>query len=289
MKSDKSRTQHLKMLLRSKSFVAGICMFVPMLLLGFLGPLFISPDRIKILAYPKELPPSLENPLGTDIIGRDILAQLILSLRLSLLLGIFAGGIGIAIGTVIGFIAGYKGGLIDDALRNITDIFLVIPTWCFVVVISAYIARLTVPMLALLLASLSWPGTARRIRSQVMSLRERPFIDLARISGERDTEIIFKEILPNLLPYLGMCFAGAMTGAMMAEVGLGIIGLGPEESCTLGIMIHWANYYGAIVKGMWWWLLPPIICIIFVFLGLNLINIGLDEIYNPRLRKVTGL
>jgi peptide/nickel transport system permease protein len=116
-------------------------------------------------------------------------------------------------------------------------------------------------------------------------LKERGFVRLARLSGEGDLGIIFKEIAPNVLPYIGMMFGGSMTGAMVSEVALELIGLGPSESNTLGLIIYWAMYYGATVRRMWWWIVPPIICLVALFLGLQLLNIGLDEVYNPRIRR----
>jgi len=267
------------------SLLAGLCILIPIFFLGFVGPYIFPVKGIRLASYPSDLPPSPEHLLGTDTSGRDLFTVLLYSVRQSLLIGLIAGTVGTVIGVTLGFTAGYKGGIIDDIIRNVTDIFLIIPTWPLLVILSAYLKSLTIPALATLLAAFSWPGTARGMRSQVLSLKERGFIRLARISGESDLEIIFKEILPNMLSYIGVMFGLSMTGAMLAEVGLEIIGLGPAESNTLGLMIYWAIYYNALVKRMWWWIAPPVICLVAIFVGIQLLNAGLDRLYNPRLRR----
>ena len=284
-KSRKSIRAKLEIFRGNGSLIAGLCITLPLFIAGYIGPLIVPPKGLSMLSCPKDRPPSPQHILGTDTLGRDVFVLLVYSLRESLTIGVIAGLIGVAIGTIIGFIAGYKGGLIDDILRNITDLFLIIPTWPLLVLLSAYLKEVTIPMLATLLAVFSWAGCARGMRSQILSLKERGFVRLAKISGESDFEIIFKEILPNMLSYVGVMFGGSMCGAMMAEVGLEIIGLGPVGANTLGLMIYWATFYGALVKRMWWWIVPPVVCLVASFLGLQLLNIGLDRLYNPRLRR----
>lgn len=267
------------------NFIAGLCIIILLFFTGFIGPFLIPPRGLSMASYPRDLPPSPRHIFGTDTMGRDLFVVFIYSLRQSLIIGIIAGAISVLLGVTIGFIAGYKGGLVDEITRNITDVFLIIPTWPLLVILSAYLERLTIHALAILLAAFSWPGTARGMRSQILSLKERGFVKLARISGESDLEIIFKEILPNVLPYIGVMFGGSVSGAMLAEVGLEIIGLGPADAHTLGLMIYWATFYGAMVKRMWWWLVPPVTSLVAIFIGLQLLNIGLDRLYNPRLRR----
>ena len=151
--------------------------------------------------------------------------------------------------------------------------------------LSSYVRFLTIPALVLILAVFAWPFPARTFRSQVLSLRKREFINMAKLSGMSDLKIVFREILPNMLPYVGTTFANAVSGAILAEVFLEILGLGPQNTTTLGVMIYWAMWRGALIRGILWWVLPPMIAIVLVFVGLQLINIGLDEVYNPRVRK----
>jgi peptide/nickel transport system permease protein len=231
---------------------------------------------------------SWAHPLGTGVMGRDILVLTVVGLRYSLIIGGMAGAIATAIGIVMGFVAGYKGGVVDSILRTATDMFLVIPSWPLLATLSAYILKLSVPVMALLLAIFSWPFAARAIRSQVMSLRDRPYVELARISGLSDLEIIFQEILPNLLPYLGVGFANSVIVAILAEVGLEVIGLAPPGLITLGLLINWGIGWGSVTMGRAEPIVAPAFLLVWLFLSLNLINIGLERTYNPRLKTVTG-
>ena len=140
--------------------------------------------------------------------------------------------------------------------------------------------------MALIIAALAWMWPTRTIRSQVLTMRERAYVEVAKLSGLNDLEIIFKEMLPNLLPYLGASFVGAVAAAVLAAIGLEALGLGPQAEPTLGMTIFWSIYYGAILRGMWWWWLPPVMIIILLFVCLFLISSGLDELANPRTRRV---
>lgn len=236
-----------------------------------------------------KLPPSHEHPLGTDNYGRDMVAVFLYGIQFSLYIGFIAGIIGTSIGVVIGFVSGYKGGLVDDILRSVVDVFLVIPLWPILAIVMVYIRGMPVYGMAILLGAFSWPGAARTIRSQMLSLKERGFVDLAKISGLKEFEILFKEILPNMIPYLSIVFVGAVIGAMFAEVGLEVIGLGPTNANTLGFIFHYAIGNVAVLKGWWWWIVPSTVALVGIFTSLYVITLGLDEIANPRLKKITGL
>ena len=240
-----------------------------------------------VLVFPPNLEPSLQHPLGTDFFGRDIFALIITGTRNSLIIGAVTGIIVTFVATAIALIAGYKGGVCDHLLRSITDTVLVIPTLPFLIVLTLYVESVDIFTMCLLLAAFSWPWTARSIRAQVLSLREMNYVELAKMSGESDLEIIFKEIFPNLMPYIGVGFARAVISAIFAETGIRIIGLGPGNIITLGLLINWGMTYSSIYT-RWWITLTPVIVLIFLFVSLNLINTGLDEAYNPRLKKVTG-
>lgn len=250
-------------------------------ILGSVSP--VSPGTFKPL-----LKPSLEHVLGTDLLGRDLLALSLHGLKYSFTIGIIAGFISSLIGIVVGFIAGYKSGVYDSILRTVTDFMIIVPTWPILAILATYIKFLSVEGLALTLAVFTWPLSARVIRSQVLSLKERPYVELAKVTGLNDFEIIFFELLPNLLPYIGVGIGNSVIGAMLAEVALEVIGLGPGNIVTLGTLLNWALSFGAVVMGNWNILLAPILFLILIFLSFNIINMGLDEAFNPRLKKVTG-
>lgn len=274
-------------------FLIGLVLFVVLCLLALLQPLLvrwqlgeISPMTVG--TFPLYVDPNSDNLLGTDRMGRDVLSVLLVGLRYSLAIGLLAGTMATFVGIVVGFIAGFQGGWVDNALRTFTDMILVIPTFPILVTLSAYMKGLNVVTMALLLAAFSWPFSARAIRSQVLSLRERGYVDLARVSGLSSMEIIFQEILPNLLPYLGVGLAVSTVGAILAEVGLELIGLGPGNVATLGLMINWAIGWGAMSLGKWHLIAAPAGVLVILFFALNLMNIGLEEAFNPRLKGTTG-
>jgi peptide/nickel transport system permease protein len=232
--------------------------------------------------------PSLEHPLGTDQYGHELLALLLHSLRNSLMIGGLAGVIATAIGIAVGFTAGYKGGPLDSFLRSTTDMVLVIPTLPLLLILTASVRVVDVFALACVLAIFGWPHAARAIRAQVLSLRERPYVDLAKLTNENDVEMIFTELVPNLLPYLGLGLASSVVGAILAETGLQLIGFGPGGFSTLGSMINQALGAGMITQGRVDTIVVPAALLVLLFLALNLINMGLEEVYNPRLRGVTA-
>lgn len=271
--------------LRNSKLSSGFIIIIVLVVIAASADFLAPYDVATIGLHAPDLPPSFENLLGTDTLGRDIFDQLIHSVRQSLIIGFFTGLVGLFVGSAVGIISGYRGGFVDDSLRSVTDVFLVIPTIPLLVVLSSYVRFLTIPALVLILAVFAWPFPARTFRSQVLSLRKREFINMAKLSGMSDLKIVFREILPNMLPYVGTTFANAVSGAILAEVFLEILGLGPQNTTTLGVMIYWAMWRGALIRGILWWVLPPMIAIVLVFVGLQLINIGLDEVYNPRVRK----
>ena len=228
--------------------------------------------------------PSRAHPLGTDRYGRDVLALVLVGLPNSLKVAAIAGIISTVIGAVVGFVAGYKGGTTDAVLRTFTDMMLVIPTLPLLFIMARYMSSLSIAVLGVLLAVFSWPFAARVIRSQVLSLRERPYIELSRMTRLSDREIIFQDILPNMLPYIGMGLAISSVGAAFAMVGLTIIGLGPTNQMDLGTLIFFAQQWGVLSLDKWAIFAAPAALLILFFLGVALINQGLEEFYNPRLR-----
>jgi peptide/nickel transport system permease protein len=199
-------------------------------------------------------------------------------------IGFVAAGIGIVIGVILGFTAGYLGGWVDFVIRTITDAVVVIPALLVLIVISSYVKQIDISSMALLLALFAWPYPTRLIRAQVLTMRERGYVRMARLSGQSSPSIMFGEMMPNLLPYLAASFAGGISAAILAATSLEALGLGPTRIPTLGMTIFYAIRSSAILRGMWWWWGFPILILMIIFTGFFLIAIGLDEVANPRLR-----
>lgn len=266
--------------------LAGLILVLIVLLFGPAGSLLVDPRGARVGSALPDQPPSAEYPLGTDTVGRQMLAVMVVGTPLTLRVGLLAGAIGLGIGTVLGFIAGYFGGWVDNLIKGTADVLLTVPGLLFLVVIAATIkGAVSVNMMALVVASLAWMWPTRTIRSQVLTLRERPFVMVARLSGMNGFEIIVRELIPNLLPYLAASFVSAVASAILASIGLEALGLGPQNEPTLGMTIYWALYYTSVLRGLWWWWAPPIAIIVVTFVGLFLISMGLDQIANPKLRR----
>lgn len=230
--------------------------------------------------------PSWDHPLGTESNGRDMLAVMLVGAPRSLRVGLIAAGLGMLVGILLGFTAGFLGGWIDNVIRTLSDSVITIPSLAVLIVISAYVRSVSVENMALLLAIFAWPGPTRLIRAQVLTMRERGYVQMARLSGASGFDIMFKEMMPNLLPYLAASFTGNVSGAILAATGLEALGLGPTRIPTLGMTIFYAIRAAAILRGMWWWWGVPIALLVIIFTGLFLMTIGLDEIANPRLRGI---
>ena len=271
---------------RNPSLAVGIALLLSLLLFSAIGSLTYDTRRARALSVVPEMPPSLQYPFGSDTQGRDLFAVMVLGTPMTLRIGLLAGIIGVAIGTVLAFVSAYYGGLIDVFIRGTVDVLLTVPGLMLLVILAVMAKNsLTVDQMALVVASLAWLWPTRTIRSQALSLRERSYVQLARLSGVSGPEIIFKELLPNLLPYIGASLVGATAAAVLASIGLEAIGLGPMEAPTIGMTIYWVIYHSALLHGMWWWFTPPIVIIIILFLGLFCLSSGLDEVANPRVRR----
>jgi peptide/nickel transport system permease protein len=251
-----------------------------------LGRFFFSVNDAQPMVAAPDQPPSSHYPLGTDDQGRDLLAVIVIGLPLTLQIGFLAGCVGLGLGLFLGMLAGYRGGFVDAAIRMVVDTLLTVPSLLILLIIAASIKTfISVDIMALVVASLAWTHPTRTIRSQVLSLRERAYVQMAKLSGMNTFHIVVREIMPNLLPYLAVSFVGAVASAILASIGLEAIGLGPQNDPTIGMTIYWAIYFNALLRGLWWWWIPPIVVIVVLFLGLYLMSAGLDEIANPRLRK----
>lgn len=269
----------------NKKLLLGLLLLLSLLLVGIVGPWFVDVEKARPISVPTNLPPSSEYPLGTDSGGRDVLAVVVVGTPQTLRMGILAGFFGVVLGTTLGLIAGYYGGYIDLVISGATDTMLTIPPLAVLLVVAASVRSIDVDTMAIIIASLSWMFPARTIRAQVLSLREQPYVHMARLAGLGDLRIIFEEIMPNILPLAAASFVGATSGAILAGIGLEVLGLGPQRAPTLGMTIYWALLYSALIRGMWWWWLPPILVLIVLFVGLFLTSAALDEFVNPRLRR----
>jgi peptide/nickel transport system permease protein len=276
----------------------GILLLVALVVLALLHPVAAyavgsqasgpETNPLAIAAYQPWLRPSPLHWLGTERYGRDVLVMALTGLATSLVIGLIAGFLSTAIGVVIAFVAGYKGGRTNRVLVTVMDVFLVVPTLPLLLTLSAYMRKVSLWQVALLLAIFSWPFAARTIRAHVLSLRSRPYVDLARVTNCSDAEIIFQDLVPNLMPYIGVGFANAAVAAVAALVALEVIGLGPANTIDLGLMISFAVNWGALSLGAWPLFVVPIVLLTLLFMSVMMINIGLEEVYNPRLRSVAG-
>lgn len=227
--------------------------------------------------------------LGTDNFGRDVLTELVSATGTSLLIGLVAGLIATTIGLLLGLVSGYIGGMLDDIIMFVTNIFIVIPSFVLLILISYSIGqeKRGAVTIAVVIGLTSWVWTARAVRAQVISLRNRDHVSLSKLSGHPIARIIFTDILPYIASYVFMALILQISSAILAEAGLSILGLGPKttEVPTLGLMMNWAFIYQAQVLGKWWAYLPVIITIALISFSLNLMNTGLDQLYNPALRE----
>jgi peptide/nickel transport system permease protein len=271
----------------NRYFTFGLVLLLALFLFGEIGAMTISPKMADMGAAKLNLRPSSEHLLGTDGLGRDMFAVMVIGIPNTFKIGFLAGAVGVLIGAIIGLFAGYYRGFADTVFSSFADVMLVIPTLAILITVSAYVRVVTVEIMALIVGLLSWPLPARLIRSQTLSLRERLFVDVARLSGQNDFEIIIFQILPNLTAYLAASFVGAVSGGILAAVGLEVLGLGPQNVPTIGRTLYWAFSYSALFKGMWWWWGPPIVTLAVIFTGLFTMSVSLDKYANPRLQGST--
>jgi len=249
------------------------------------SPLNLPPYGLEYLKGGRVLVGVPEHPLGTENSGRDMLALWIVGTPRTVGVGVIAATVGMLAGIVLGFLAGFLGGWVDDLIRLATDITITIPSLLVLIVIQSVFKRVDLVAMALLISLFAWATPTRYIRAQVLSMRESGYVQMARLSGVPVRDIMFKEIMPNLLPYLGASYIGNMQGAIIAAVGLEVLGFGPQRIPSLGVAIFFSIEAAATLRDMWWWWGIPTVTLAVVFVALLLLNLGMDEIANPRLRK----
>ena len=278
---------------------AGLFLLAFMILFGIVGSQFVDPELARAGTVEIDLSPgqtveyrvkgedrSAFSVLGTDSQGRDVWAVTMLGTPLTIYVGFLAALIGMAIGTVLGFIGGFYGGIIDNFFKSFADMLITVPVLMILVVVAVTLkSSIDVTQQALIISAFVWMWPLRTIRAQVLTMRERAYISVAQISGANTLEVIFLEMLPNLLPFLAASLATAVATAMLTTIGMDALGLGPQNQPTLGNTIYWALFYSAPFRGIWWWWTPPVIALALVFGSLYLITAGLDPLANPRLRR----
>jgi peptide/nickel transport system permease protein len=269
----------------NRKALTGVILLGGFTLVAVFAPI-IAPYDPHSLQFDQMLPPSGAHLLGTAGNGQDIFSQLVWSTRESLLLAVAAGVMATVISVIIGVTAAYLGGFWDHSLNLFTDVFLVIPTLPLMIVIAAYAQSHGVLVLIGVIVITGWSYGARQLRSQALSLRNREFLDAARVRGERNLYIIVFEILPNMTSLIVAIFLGAALYAVLAAAGLQFIGLGDTSDLSWGTMLYWAEHNGALLAGAPLWVLAPGICIALLGGAFALINYAFDEIANPALRPV---
>ncbi|MEU9832350.1 ABC transporter permease [Streptosporangium sp. NPDC048047] len=278
------RREALHFALRNGKLLAGVAVIIVLLLLGLIGPLTIAAPPNEYVGPPMQ-GPSSEYWFGTTTFGQDVFAQFVYGLRTTFTAGLLGGVVASLIGMVVGFLAGFRGGLVDEILNMLTNIILVIPTLAVLLIINAYLGIRSVAAQAIFIGLTSWPWAARAIRAQTFSLRGRDFVDLARLSGSNTWKIITREIAPNMSSYLLLTFILLFGNSILIASSLDFIGLGPTEGVSLGLMLQNAGQWSAMQLGMWWWFIPPGAAITAIVGALYVANVGLDEVFNPKLRE----
>lgn len=275
----------LKNLLKSPSFLFGLTLCLATIGLAVLGPVFYNVDISTRVGMPY-MPPSAEHFLGTDHLGVDFVSLLIVGLRSSLYVGLVAGVVATTVGTLLGVYAGYKGGWIDDLINLVTNLFLVIPSFVVLILISASLEEgRSLNLIAIIIGLTTWSWTTRSVRAESSSLKNRDHINLARINGCGTFKIIMLHILPYLLSYIFMVFIIQITSGILTESCISMIGLGPYDTISLGIILDQAMRNEALGDGAWWAFIPATILItVFVF-SMYVLNTSLEGVFNPRLRK----
>lgn len=272
-----------RMVTVNRKVTVGLCIVVFFILLAIFGPIILNHDP-NAFSNDTLQGPTATHLLGTTQTGQDVFTQTIVGARVSVFVGLGAGILATILSVVFGLTAGYAGGVVDDVLSLIINVFLVLPGLPLAVVLADFSPiRGPIPI-AIVLTITSWSWSARVLRSQTLSLRQRDFVEAARATGESQGRIIFAEILPNIIGLVVAGFIGVVIYIILAEAGLEFLGLGDPNIVSWGTMFYWAQNSNALLVGAWWWFLPPGFCIAILGAGLTLMNYGIDEISNPRLR-----
>ena len=277
----------LRYLRRNKGLSVGLVILLLLVAFTVIGLLTVDIKQAYPLTVRSKQPPSLKYPFGTDFFGRNLLPAMVVGMWQTAVIGLLAGAMGTLIGVILGFTSAYFGGVIDGGIKGVCSILTPIPALLIQVIIAGSIDKryVTIYTMALIVVLLAWMGPTLVVRSQVLTMKERQFVSVAKLSGVGDLGIIFGEILPNLLPFIAAAFVGSVFSAVFVSFYLAVLGLGPLREPLLGNIIWAAQGQGAFFNGWWWWPLEPAIALVLVLGSLALINMGLDELANPRVRR----
>jgi peptide/nickel transport system permease protein len=271
---------------RSPKVIIGLVIVGFFIIMTVIGP-WLAPYNPSSTAFAPLLSPSAHHWLGTTSLGQDIFSQLLVGARATMVVALLAGLAATILSMTVGIAAGYLGGMSDEGLSLLSNVFLAIPGVPLLIVIDSYLpvsSRSNFFVIGLIISLTGWAWGARVLRAQTMSLRNRDFVEAARIIGEKRGRIMFTEVAPNLLPVLASSFLFTVLYAIGAYVTLAYIGLTSTAVWNWGTMLYWAQANNAPLSGEWYWFVPPGICIALVGTGLALVNFGIDEFINPRLR-----
>jgi peptide/nickel transport system permease protein len=276
------RGEFLYYAVRNKKLVFGLGLETLFVLAAVLAPLLASHDTTTF--YPPHQAPSGTYWFGTDYFGHDVFAQLVYGLRTSYLVGALGAVCASAVGMALGFVAGYRGGTLDNVLQMVTNIMVMIPSLVLLIVIGAYLKTRGVLFEGVFIGLTTWPWVARAVRAQTFTLRSRDFVDLARLSGRRSSSIVIKDIAPNMASYLFLVVVLLFGSSMLLAASYDFLGLGPTNSVSLGTMMNQSMLWSALQLHMWWWFVPPGLVLTGMVFALLIANVGLDEVFNPKLR-----
>ncbi|NIK75116.1 peptide/nickel transport system permease protein [Paenibacillus castaneae] len=277
-------THSIGILMKSPKFLIGSITSLLMILLVMIYPLINTKDPLEMMALAFQ-PPNSDLILGSDNFGRDLFLELIYGIRTSIMVGLVAGLCATLIGLVIGLACGYIGGFVDNILTALTNMFIVIPSFIVLILISVSLNSRSSFIVALIIGLTSWPWTARAVRAQTTSLRNRDHVNIAKISGHSTPKIILFEILPYIASYVVMAFILQVASGILSEASISMLGLGPYNTISLGIIMNWALVFEAPVAGAWWAFIPAAFAIAIITFSLYMINTGMDEIFNPKIRS----
>ncbi|MER7249154.1 ABC transporter permease [Kribbella sp. NPDC000426] len=271
-------------MLKSWKVRVGLSILTFFVLLAVLGPAISGDPRANDISSISQ-PPSAHHLFGTTQFGQDVLAQTIAGARGSMLVGILAAAIGTLIAILVGVPAGYFGGAVDNGLNFLTNLFLVMPVLPLILIVAGYVQGTGPFVIALIIGLFGWSGGARTLRAQSLSLSSRDFVLAMRMIGEPHRRLIFFEVLPHLTGWISAMFLHGMIGGVMAEAGLAFLGITDSGSISWGTMIQAAQQQSAVLRGLWWWFVPPGLCIALIGTAATLVNFGVDEVSNPKLRQ----
>jgi peptide/nickel transport system permease protein len=280
----RQRNDFLHYGLRNKKLLFGVTLELLLVLLAIIGPMLAKTAPLASTGL------SMQHPngkywLGTDLNDYDVWSQVTNGLRESYLVGALGAAFASVVGMALGFIAGWRGGWLDEIIQLLTNVLVMIPALVLLVVIGSYLSSRSVLFEGAFIGLTSWPWVARAVRAQTFSLRAREYVDLARLSGKRPVSIIVKEIAPNMASYLFLVVILLFGSSMLVAASYDFLGLGPSQTVSLGYVMNQASNGSALILHLWWWFIPPGAMLTAMVAALLIANVGLDEVFNPKLRE----